>query len=183
MARNITLGEALWQGLTKRSPKDPTISGLVADVLKLGGSPVKAASLAGVTPATFKKWMSKKSRPSKKSLGKLSAARRRGQLRPGRVKRLKRLNGLTISGLTLYDMRERDFRLSLHIKSGTVGKIIDAYFLGDMRGMEDALVKGIHESWYYGLFSQFVYHSRHPEEETGDALVDAGIEVYGATYG
>lgn len=178
----ITLGEALCQGLTRRSLKDPPLSRLIADVLRLGGSPVTAASLVGVTPSTFKRWMKGKSKPSKKSTRSLSMVRRRGQLKPGRVKRLKSSNGLIISGKTLYDDRERDFDLKIHLRPGTVGRIIAQFLAGDVRGMENALLKGIHDSWYHNLFAGLLFSQRE-HEDTGDELVDAGIEVYGATYG
>lgn len=141
MARHrvISLGDALLQSLTGRTPRELSAGGgSLADQLtaladEIGGLRA-VARLLGEPKTSITAWAhgTRKPRPATASrvLGKVGPALRRAQLPPGQEARL-RGRRIQVSGTDRYDDRER----IITAKGPTGDAVINAYLSGaDLRG-------------------------------------------------
>lgn len=166
------VGHAIFRAFTKRSPKSESRSASVraGQLLKRVGGKVKdAASKAGVSPSSFRAWLSGKSSPKAQNSKKLNRANREELTPPGRRERLLQAGndgmedgsesrdfigaaarplsgGFVVVGefKVSEDVRERTLNLAAHLSSSDLEDLLGAHFRGDSEVMTGILQDAVH---------------------------------------
>ncbi|WP_043478912.1 transcriptional regulator [Kitasatospora sp. MBT66] len=146
--KKFGLGEAFYRAVTKRSPKSEpkTAEAQVGWLAKrFKGDHKKAAEKAGVSPTTFKRWMTGKQKPGGKSAEKLTKAVRAELVPEGRRSRIagstdkptsrtaRATGGFSIEATIRIsnDTREREIMPGRHLSPGALNKVMSAFMEGN----------------------------------------------------
>lgn len=150
MASHSDWSAALYKGLTgglSPSVESRSLPTRLAGIERRTGGPKEAAAALGVSPGTYRRWLSGKQKPSAKNANKILVAERRARLKPGREANLrgrKTINtkkgpkghSLVLTAKTrVSSEKERDRILPVgeYIPATVVGSMIDAWLIGDDR--------------------------------------------------
>lgn len=178
----MSLSKALREMLVKGRP---SLAGQLAAVQAQAGSGRKAAKLAGVSEATWRRWKLGTTQPKPAGLAGLAAAF--GAL-PAKVQRMASIdqaaaarlrNGNITLNVEQNGGKEhgRDRKITgagLRLRQDTGDKVIDRIIAGDDRGAARAFIDGIQDDFYHDWFE----FDEFPDDADGDD--GYGLTAYSA---